>query len=94
MKKINMEDNKMKIELEKEYNYYKTHKEEWLKDRENQFVLIKDEKVLGFFARFEDAFNRGIEMFGKPPFFIHQIVKEERIEDIPALRLGVINAYI
>ncbi len=88
-----MEDKEKKeIELEIEYNYYKAHKEEWLKERENQFVLIKGEGVIGFFAKFEDAFNEGIKKFGKPPFFIHQIVKEEPVEDIPALRLGIIYA--
>ena len=87
-----MENEEKKIELEAEYNYYKKHKEEWLKDRENQFVLIKGEEVIGFFVKFEDAFNEGIKKFGKPPFFIHQIAKEEPIEDIPALRLGIIHA--
>jgi len=32
--------------------------------------------------------------FGKPPFLIHQIVKEEPTEDIPALKIGIINASI
>ncbi len=89
-----MEKKEKKIELEAEYNYYEAHKEEWLKDRENQFILIKGEEVSGFFAKFEDAFDAGIKKFGKPPFFIHQIIREEHIEDIPALRLGVIYANI
>ena len=39
----------------------------------DEFVLIKDEEVCGFFPSFDEALGAGCKKFGFVDFFIHQI---------------------
>ncbi|MCL5674217.1 MAG: DUF5678 domain-containing protein [Candidatus Omnitrophica bacterium] len=82
------------MELEKELKFYERKKEEFLKEHENQFVLIKDEKVIGFYNSPEEAYDEGAKLFGLEPFFIKEVVRNEQIESIPALTYGLTNASI
>ncbi len=78
--------------LEREFKYFETHKEELLKHYENQFVLIKDDTLVGAFTTEVEAYQAGIQKFGNQPFLIKKVTKEEEIALFPALTLGLINA--
>jgi len=79
--------------LEKELKYFQDHLDEWLKTKEGMFVLIKDEEVVGFFARIEDALSESANLWGQESFLVKKIEKKtaEPIY-IPALTLGILHA--
>lgn len=79
--------------FEKELDYYKVHKDELLKHHENQFVVIKDEKLLGTYTTEQEAYEAGLKEVGNVPFLIKRVTKEEEIIRFPALSIGVINAH-
>jgi len=70
------------MKLEKEYNYYLKCKKIWLENYEENFVLIKDDIVAGFFETEMDAYGFGLNNFGDVPMFIHQILKKEPIVQV------------
>ena len=70
--------------LEKEQKFYEQQKEDFLKNHEGQFVLIKGQKSYGFFTTEKEAFDKGIEIFGVEEMLIKQILKEEPKTFIPA----------
>lgn len=84
----------MTLELTKELAYFKLNKEEWLKIYKEKYVLIKEEELIGAYDNIEDAYRAAVEKFGNTPVLIKQVVAEEKIEEIPALTLGIIRATI
>jgi len=78
--------------LDQELKYFEDHKDELLKHYENQFVLIKDNSLVGAFTTEAEAHQAGIQKFGNQPFLIKKVVKEEEITHIPALTLGLLHA--
>lgn len=78
--------------LEKELKYYEEHKDEFIKNYEGKYVLIKDDRLINSFTKMEEAFEEGTRLFGSASFLIKKISKEERVESLPALALGLINA--
>jgi hypothetical protein len=76
--------------LRKELDYYKTHRDELLSHYENKFVLIRDNELLGAFDNPQDAYAEAIKRFGNVPVLIKPVLKDERIEQIPALSLGIL----
>jgi len=82
------------MELEKELKFYKSQYKELLSHYENQFVLIKGDKLLGSFTKDSEAYEAGLEQLGNQSFFIKQVVKGEDIDRAPALVLGLLNASI
>jgi len=79
--------------LETEIAYYDKHKEEWVKTRLNQFVLIKGEELIGFYPTIDEALAEGARLYGLDSFLVRRI-EADGGEDvyIPALALGLINA--
>ncbi len=78
--------------LAKELKYFEDHKDELLKHYENQFVLIKDDQLVGAFTTEVEAYQAGIQRFGNQPFLIKKVTKEEEVVHFPALTLGLLNA--
>lgn len=78
--------------LEKELKYFEEHKDELLKHYEGQFVLIKDDQLVGAFTTEEEAYQAGLEKFGNQPFLIKKVTKEEEVVQLPALTLGLLHA--
>jgi len=78
--------------LERELEFYKRMKPEWLQHYKGQFVLVKDEQLLGTFTKFEEAFEAGIKRLGNEPFLIKQVTEEEEVIQFPALAVGMIHA--
>ena len=79
--------------LERELAFYELAKEQLLQHHEGKFVLIIGEEQLGIFDRGEDAYKRGIEVCGNVPMLIRQITRNEPLELLPAMVLGLINAH-
>ena len=79
--------------LERESAFYETIKDQLLQHHEGKFVLIIGDEQLGIFDKDEDAYKRGIELRGNVPMLIKQITREEPVELIPAMVLGLINAH-
>lgn len=82
------------MELEKELEYFNTRREELISHYEGQFVLIKGDSLLGSFTTEAEAYEEGLKQLGNQPFLIKQVTKEEEIDRLPALVLGLLNASL
>lgn len=80
--------------LGEELAYYNQHKAELLSKYEFKFVLIRGSQLIGSYDTAEAAYKEGLNRFGNSPFLIKQVLKEDRIEHVPALSLGIINASL
>jgi hypothetical protein len=78
--------------LEREIKFYNENISEWLKSQQGKFVLIKEEKVIGFFNSIEEAVSEGARLYGLSSFLVRQVlIKQDEIK-VPALTLGVLYA--
>ena len=80
--------------FEEELKYYKANKEELLKHYENQYVVIKDNELVGAYTTEQEAYEAALGKFGNAPFLIKRVMKEEEVVRFPALAIGVVNADI
>ena len=80
--------------FDEELAYFEEHREEFVKEALRKFVLIKGKKHYGFFDSDDKAYEKGVEIFGLEPFLIKEVLPEDVIYDIPALRLGLIDATL
>ena len=78
--------------LEKEWEFYQAHKDELLRHYKGQFVLIKDDNLLGTYTLFPEAFDAGVRLLGNQPFLIQQVTETEEVIQYPSLTVGMINA--
>ena len=60
----------------------------------NQFALIRGDEFIATFPTFQDAYQAGIDKLKEESFFIKQILKEDIVQKIPALFLGLTSAHI
>jgi len=80
--------------LKKELEYYKENKKEFLRTYKGQFVVIKDNKLIGSYTTEIEAYRAGVEEFGTASFLIKQVLDQEPTVDIPALTTGAINVNL
>ncbi len=64
-------------DIKREYDFYLSQPEEWRKENYGKTVLIKDQKIHGLSASYEDAFQECIKQFGDTKFLIHEIGSED-----------------
>jgi hypothetical protein len=64
--------------LETELATYRSKLAE-LKEHEGKFVLIHGEKIVDFFAAYEDAIKAGYQQFKLEPFLVKQVNAVERV---------------
>ena len=69
----------MSAVLEKEYKTYLKHLNEFVSDHLNQFVLIKDKAIIGFYGSYKEALTSGLKNFGNVPFFIKEVQQSEEV---------------
>jgi hypothetical protein len=50
--------------LEKEIRTFESHRFEWLRSHEGQFVAIVGTRAIGFFPNFESGFKAGLSAVG------------------------------
>jgi len=66
--------------LKNELAFHEMKKREWLNRYLNQYVVIADEQIAGFFMDYEAAFKAGIQAFGIGRLFlIKQICAAEPV---------------
>jgi hypothetical protein len=63
--------------LEQESDYYRAHLPEW-HEQEGQHVLIHGQEHFGFFPTRNAALEEGFRRFGRVPFFVKQIQRDEK----------------
>ena len=80
--------------LEKEFGYFNSIRADLVKNHEGKFALVKDETVIGTFDQAESAYRAGVAQFGTEPFLVKQILREEPVETVPALTVGLLNARL
>lgn len=78
--------------LDAERAFYAEHMSEWTPEHSNQFVVIKDVNVLGFYSTIDDALAAGASQFGLESFLVRQVGVDEQTLTIPALTLGLFSA--
>ena len=59
--------------LAREREVFEAHLEDWRKVHLGEYVLIKDNSVLGFYPSLDAAFDEGTRRFKLEPFFVKQI---------------------
>jgi len=77
-----------------ELRAYDLKKEELLKLCEGKFALFKGAEFGGVYDSAGAAYSAGIEKYGDGSFLIKPVLRVERIEQIPALQLGLLNACL
>ncbi len=75
-----------------EFAAYERKKPELLRLCEGKFAVFKGPEFLGVFDTPSAAYSAGIERCGNEAFLIKPVLREERVEQIPALHLGLIHA--
>lgn len=65
--------------LEKEYKYYLCHLDKFCEEYLHRFVLIKKDRVVGFYDTYAEALKAGVNGFGNVPFFIKEVEREEAV---------------
>jgi len=67
---------RLAVELE----YFSQHKAEWLAHKAGQYVVIKENKPLGFFPNFEAAYRAGAASYGiSTDFLVKQVLEHEPV---------------
>ncbi len=69
--------------LNREQSVYEANLSHWLTDHEGEYVLIKGEKVGGFYGSRDEALTVGYARFGIGPLFVKQISPSEPVHQIP-----------
>lgn len=80
--------------LREELSYYQKKKPDFLKTYKDQYVLIKDGKLVGAFTKEEEAYKAGVQKFGNASFLIKKVVENEETAEFPALTVGLINVCL
>ena len=71
--------NRLAIELE----LYRRRRSEWLQDHVGQYVVAKEENVLGFYPDFGAAYSAGAEAFGPhTDFLVKQVLEFDPVFEV------------
>lgn len=65
--------------LESERKVFDQNIDSWRQSHKDQFVVIKDSQVIGFFSSLQEAFDAGSEQFGLDDFLLEQIVDRNSV---------------
>ncbi|MGD0423822.1 MAG: hypothetical protein ABSA92_10250 [Candidatus Bathyarchaeia archaeon] len=65
--------------FEEEMAYYNQHRQEFLSKYEWKYLLIKGSELLGTFSDAQQAYAEGSRRFGKVPFLVKQVLREEQV---------------
>jgi hypothetical protein len=70
--------------LSREQAIYEANLSRWLSDHEGEYVLIKGDKVDGFYESRDEALTAGYSRFGIGPLFVKQVSPSEPVDHIPS----------
>lgn len=76
--------------FDKEIAVFEAHKAEWLREHEGEFVLIKGDRVLGFFPTHHAAYIHGIKTLGRVAMLVEPVtnVREHALLLSPTITLA------
>lgn len=74
--------------LEREVETYKEHFQDLVKNHEDQIVIIKGDKILGFCNDYESALSFGYQNCGLESFLMKKVERNERPILITRLIVG------
>ena len=80
------------MDLKQELDFYHSQKAELVKHYNGQFALVKEDKLIGSYTTWEEAFTSGVQQFGNVPFLIKLVQETEDVIQFPAFVVGGINA--
>lgn len=80
--------------LEKELETFARLKEQLLASHRGKFALIHGDDFLGAFDSAENAYQEGVNKFGRDPFLVKLIGEQEEIYRNFALASGLMNARL
>lgn len=80
--------------LEKELATFEKMKDELLKTYRDKFALFHGEEFIGAYDTPENAYEVGVQKFGKSPFLVRKISEELEVYRNQAFVLGLMNARI
>jgi hypothetical protein len=78
--------------FEREWQTYRTHKDELLAAAPGEFVVIRGDKILGTYPDTALAFAAGVKAFGPERFFLHRISETEPEAYQPPPFIGMVAA--
>jgi hypothetical protein len=72
------EGNMAQKDLKENVNFVEKNREELLKEHENKYLLVFQEKLVGAFDTYEKAAEEGVRLFGMDANFLvyHSVAKE------------------
>lgn len=80
--------------LEKELAKFEAMKEGLLKSYRDKFALFQGEEFVGAYDTAENAYEAGVQKFGKSLFLVKRISEEPEVYRNQAFVLGLMNARI
>lgn len=81
-------------QLEKDLQFFKKNKTEYLRVYEGKYLLIKNHTLIGSFDNEEAAYKTSLEKFGNEPILIKQVLKNEDTVSISSLYFITANASL
>jgi len=80
--------------LERERDYFESLKADLLHHHEGKYALVIGTTLVGVFDTREQAYRAGVESHGNVAMLIKQVLRNEPIESVPAMTLGLISAHL
>lgn len=72
------EGNMAQKDLKENMNFVKKNREELLKEHENKYLLVFQEKLVGAFDSYEKAAEEGVRLFGMDAnFLVYHLAEKE-----------------
>lgn len=63
-------------ELNKEYEFYKQHRNELLESHRGKFLIIKDQKLVGVYETEAEAYQAAIKKYELGTFLLQECLEE------------------
>ena len=62
-----------------EIRLFEEHRAEWLEHHKGKVALVKGETIEGFYGSAQDAYHRGVNLWGDVPFLIKDVLPEDPV---------------
>jgi hypothetical protein len=69
--------------LDREQTVYEANLSHWIPDHEGEYVLIKDDEVVGFYDTRDEALAAGYTQFGVVPLLVKLVASTEPVHHLP-----------
>jgi hypothetical protein len=80
--------------LDTELATFEKIKADLLLNHAGKFALIKGDNFVGAFDTPDNAYAKGVVLYGRDPFLVKRIAEQEEVYRNQALVLGLMNARI